>query len=60
MNILHFRSPWRNGMDPGDNENTYFSADMSLIQFGTLNYICMGSFTLLANHGLNFEQAGTV
>ncbi len=43
----------------GYNENTYYAADMMLVEFGTLNHNCMGVFTLVANHGLAFDQAYT-
>ena len=43
----------------GYNEDTYYVADMTLVEFGTLNHNCMGTFALVANHGLAFDQAYT-
>ena len=43
----------------GYNEDTHYAADMTLVEFGTLNSNCMGTFTLVANHGLAFDQAYT-
>ncbi len=43
----------------GYNEGTYYAADMTMVEFGTLNYGCMGVLTLVANHGLAFDQAYT-
>lgn len=45
--------------NPGYNENTYYAFDMTMVEFGTLNYNCMGVFTLVANHGLAFDQSYT-
>ena len=56
---LGIRIPSAMEWNLGYNEGTYFAADMSLIDFGTLNYNCMGSFSLVAIHGLAFDQAGT-
>jgi hypothetical protein len=43
----------------GYNTGTYYAADMTMVEFGTLNYGCMGVLTLVANHGLAFDQAYT-
>jgi hypothetical protein len=43
----------------GYNENTYYAFDMTMVEFGTLNHGCMGTFTLVANHGLAFDQSYT-
>ncbi len=56
---LGIRIPSAMEWNLGYNEGTYFAADMSLVDFGTLNYNCMGSFSLVAIHGLAFDQAGT-
>lgn len=45
--------------NPGYNENTYYAFDMTMVEFGTLNHNCMGVFTLVANHGLAFDQSYT-
>lgn len=43
----------------GYNEGTFFAAEMSNIEFGTLNYNSMGVLSLVANHGLAFDQSYT-
>ena len=56
---LGIRIPSEMEWNPGYNENTYYAADMTLVEFGTLNHNCMGVFTLVASHGLAFDQAYT-
>ncbi len=56
---LGIRIPSSMEWNLGYNEGTYYAADMTLVEFGTLNYGCMGVLTLVANHGLAFDQAGT-
>lgn len=56
---LGIRIPNAMEWNAGYDQNTYFAADMMLVEFGTLNYNCTGVFTLVANHGLAFDQAGT-
>ena len=46
---------WNVGYD----QNTYYASGMSPTLFGSLNYNCMGVFTLVANHGLAFDQSYT-
>ena len=43
----------------GYNVDTYYAADIMLVEFGTLNYNCTGVLTLVVNHGLAFDQAYT-
>ena len=43
----------------GYNENTYYAVDGVPILFGTLNNNAMGSLSLVAEHGLAFDQAYT-
>ena len=43
----------------GYNENTYYAADGVPILFGTLNNNAMGSLSLVAEHGLAFDQTYT-
>ena len=43
----------------GYNENTYYAADGVPSLFGILNYNAMGSLSLVAEHGLAFDQAYT-
>jgi hypothetical protein len=43
----------------GYNENTYYAADGVPILFGTLNNNSMGALTLVAEHGLAFDQTYT-
>ena len=56
---LGIRIPSEMEWNPGYNKNTYYAADMTLVEFGTLNHNCMGAFTLVASHGLAFDQAYT-
>ena len=43
----------------GYNENTYYAVDGVPILFGTLNNNAMGSLSLVAEHGLAFDQEYT-
>ena len=45
--------------NPGYNENTHFAVNTDPTYFGTLEWNCMGIFTLVANHGLAFDQSYT-
>ena len=56
---LGIQIPSAGEWNTGYNEDTYYAADMTLVEFGTLNSSCMGTFTLVANHGLAFDQAYT-
>ena len=56
---LDIQIPSAGEWNTGYNEETYYAADMTLVEFGTLNSNCMGTFTLVANHGLAFDQAYT-
>ena len=56
---LGLRIPSAMEWNTGYNEGTYYAADMILVEFGTLNSNCTGGLTLVANHGLAFDQANT-
>jgi hypothetical protein len=56
---LGLRIPTTMEWNPGYDESTYYAFDMTMVEFGTLNHNCMGAFTLVANHGLAFDQAYT-
>jgi hypothetical protein len=56
---LGIRIPSAMEWNAGYDETTYYAADMAFVEFGTLNYNSMGVFTLVANHGLAFDQTYT-
>ena len=56
---LGLRIPTVMEWNPGYDENPYYAFDMNMVEFGTLNHGCMGVLTLVACHGLAFDQAYT-